>query len=130
MVLLRRPGARTILAERRRLLGLRNRLEGIAWKVADQYERRLDQDGWEPGVRDLVSIMALVEKLTVTGAGLPKEHRVEVDDHGEVVANRAQMKAMEQKVRELRERARVNRRGPYAPQAADSRRNKAGEEAA
>ncbi len=61
MVLLRRPGARTILAERRRLLGLRNRLEGIAWKVADRYERHLDQDGWEPGARDLASIVTAIE---------------------------------------------------------------------
>ncbi len=85
------------LAERRRLLGLRNRLEGIAWKLADRYERRLDQPGWEPGARDLASIVTLIEKLTVAGAGLPKQHPVEVDGHQEVVANRAQMKALERR---------------------------------
>ena len=52
----------------------------------------------------------------LNGAGLPKQHRVDVDDHHqEVVANRAQMKAVEHKVRELREWARVHQRGPYAP---------------
>ncbi len=81
------------LAERRLLLGLRNRLHEIAWKVADRYERRLDQPGWEPEARDLASIVTVIELLTVTGAGLPKQHRVEVDDHEEMVLNRQQMTA-------------------------------------
>ena len=101
------------LAERRLVLGLRNRLEGIAWKVADRYERRLDQDAWEPGARDLASVVILIEKLTVAGAGLPKEHRVEVDGHDELVLNRQQMKALEAKAQEFREFCRVNRRGLY-----------------
>ncbi len=102
------------MAERRLLLGLRNRLEGIAWKVADRYERRLDQPGWEPEARDLASIVGMIEKLTVVGAGLPKEHRVEIDGHDELVANRQQMLDLEQKAREFREFCRIHRRGLYA----------------
>ncbi len=100
------------LAERRLLLGLRNRLEGIAWKVADRYERRLDQ-GWEPEARDLASIVTVIERLTVVGAGLPKEHRVEVDGHDEMVLNRQQMLDLEAKAGEFREFCRVHRRGLY-----------------
>ena len=40
--------------------------------------------------------------------------RVEVDDHQEVGATRAEMKALEQKAHEFREFCRVHRRGIYA----------------
>ena len=101
------------LVERRRLLALRNRLEGIAWKLADRYERRLDQPGWEPEARDLASIVTVIERLTVVGAGLPKEHRVEVNGHDEMVLNRQQMLDLEAKAWEFREFCRVHRRGLY-----------------
>ena len=57
--------------------------------------------------------MAVIEKLTVVGAGLPKEHRLEVDGHDELVLNRQQMLDLEAKAREFREFCRVHRRGLY-----------------
>ncbi len=51
---------------------------------------------------------------TVAGAGLPKQHRVEVDGHDELVLNRQQMLDLEQKARDFREFCRVHRRGIYA----------------
>ena len=57
--------------------------------------------------------MTVIEKLTVTGAGLPKQHRVEVDGHDEMVLNRQQMKALEAKAQEFREFCRIHRRGLY-----------------
>ncbi len=56
---------------------------------------------------ELALIVTLIERLTVVGAGLPKQHRLEVNGHQEVVANRAQMKALEEKVRDFREFARA-----------------------
>ena len=38
----------------------------LVTEVSDRYERRLDQDTW-------ASIVALIEKLTVVGAGLARD---------------------------------------------------------
>ena len=63
------------VAERKRLLGLRNRLEAVAEKVLDRYEERIADDGWKPCSRDVAVLAGLVEKLTVIGSGLPREHQ-------------------------------------------------------
>ncbi len=62
-----------------------------------------------PPSQPLASIVTVIERLTVVGAGLPREHRVEVDDHEEMVLNRQQMKALERKAQEFREFCRVHR---------------------
>ena len=67
-------------------------------------------------MKNLRLLQQITKELAEVGGGLPKFHQVTVDDHhGEGVANRKQMQALEQKVREFREWARVHRRGPYAP---------------
>lgn len=94
------------------------RLAETLMATAEMLDRRIReqlQKGVVPPMKDVRLMQQMVSQLLVDGAGLPKEHKVTVDDHHEdVVLNREQQRELQEKVVRIKEWAKAKGVGPYA----------------
>ncbi len=93
---------------RTELLELKERLLPLAHRMIKQFEELWDDEhdtsGWDPSVRELVTLVKAIKELSEVGGGLPREHKVTADDQqDEVQINRERQRWLAEKVTELAE---------------------------
>ncbi len=93
---------------RTELLELKERLLPLARRMIKQFEELWDDEhdtsGWDPSVRELVTLVKAIKELSEVGGGLPREHKVTADDQrDEVQINRETPRWLSEKVQDLAE---------------------------